>query len=196
MPSTVRLYARIAAIALLATVITQIAYIAISSGGAEPPRNVLWAAETMLFLVIAVAGLALTPVRPLVGAALGVGGLLNLVQSGMGLVMFPALMDTQPEAFQAVFAMAFMLYFAGKVAFGVAALVLGAMSWRPSGGARKWLGGAAALAGLVAIALNLAAMASGMALVFPAGAAGTAAAALLAAVMLVMPALDETAHTP
>lgn len=175
--------AQLAAIALFATVVTQVTYITISNLGLEPNRQVIWSLEVLIFLVIGIAGLALLPARPLVGAAVAVGGILNTIQAGMGLVMFPALADTG-AAFGAVLSMAFLLYFAGKVAFGVAAVAGGLLLWSECDGATRVMGALAVLAGVVAIAVNVAAIALEANLTMIAGAAGTLAALLLAAILV------------
>ena len=184
MTSSANSAARVTALALGATVITQLVYIGVSSAGIEPNRPVIWGLEALLFSAIALGGLVLLPARPIVGAGLALGGVLNVIQVGIGLVMFGPLIEAG-EALtvvtQAVVALAFFLYFTGKFALGVAAISLGVAMWRASSSAAKWLGVAAVLAGLTAFALNGAAMVIGMEpLMFPAGAAGTAAALLLA----------------
>lgn len=182
--------AQVAAIALIATVITQIIYIAISSSGAEPPRDIIWSLETIIFAVISLAGLTLLPVRPAIGAGIAVGGIFNTIQAGMGLVMFPPLMEggeALAPVFTAVLSMAFVLYFAAKIAFGVAAIAAAATLW-PTAGVGKIIGALAGLTGLVAVALNTAAIFPATDLTFPAGAAGTAAAAFLALALFVVKA--------
>lgn len=171
--------ARAAAVALIITVVTQILYMAISSSGGTPDRDLIWTLEVLVFLVIAIAGLGLLPARPLLGAAIAVGGTLNVIQAGMGLVMFAPLMDAG-AAFSAVLAMAFLLYFAGKVAFGIAAMTLAADLWNNASGAAKTVGLLAGVAGLAAIVLNAVAILPSTDLTMPAGAAGTAAALFLA----------------
>lgn len=87
-------------------------------------------------------------------------------------------------AFFAVIGFSFFLYFAAKAALGGAALMLGLELWRGRSGMWRWLGLLAALAGIAASALNLWATAMGMAAVYIAGAAGTAATLLLALCLL------------
>ncbi|KLI62977.1 hypothetical protein [Aurantiacibacter marinus] len=175
--------ARAAAIALIITVATQIIYITLSNTGVTPNRQVIWSTEVLAFLAISVTGLVLLPVRPLIGAGLAVGGVLNVIQAGMGLVMFPPLMeagDALGPVFSAVLAMAFLLFHAGKVAFGVAAMAIARDLWH-TGGVARAIGALAGITGLAAALLN--AIAIAMAdndLMFPAGAAGTAAALFLA----------------
>lgn len=182
--------AQIAAITLIATVVTQMIYIAISRTGAEPPRDIIWSLETIVFVVSAIAGLALCSARPVIGSGIAIGGIFNTIQAGMGLVMFPPLMaggDALSPVFTAVLAMAFVLYFAAKIAIGVAGIAAAVLLW-PTGGAGKIIGTLAGVTGLAAVALNTAAILPATDLTFPAGAAGTAAAALLALALLVMKA--------
>lgn len=182
MPTHFTNTARVAALALIVTVATQIIYITLSNLEITPNRQVIWSTEVLAFLAIAVSGLALLPARPLIGAGLAVGGVLNVIQAGMGLVMFPPLMEAGEAlapVFSAVLTMAFLLFFAAKVSFGVAAIAAARELWS-TGGAAKIIGALAGIAGLVAIALNAAAIAVGSDLTFPAGAAGTATALFLA----------------
>lgn len=188
-----RSIARTAALALLVTVITQAFCIAASSSGATPNREVIWSLEVLAFVALAITGLALVPARPVAGAGIAAGGIFNTVQAGMGLVMFGPLMeagDALSPVLSAVLAMAFLLYFAGKIAFGAAALALALPLWRGSGLA-KALGGLAGLSGLIAVILNLLAIYPGSDLTFPAGGAGTVAAFFLALALLRQP--DQSA---
>ncbi|MBH5321860.1 hypothetical protein [Aurantiacibacter sediminis] len=182
MQSTFTSAARIAAIALLVTVITQITYITISNGGGTPPRDILWGIETITFALTAIAGLALLLARPIIGAGIAVSGIFNTIQAGMGLVMFGPLMEggeALAPVFGAVLSMAFLLYFAAKIALGIAAIGAAGVLW-VSGRFAKAIGALAGLAGLIAVAINAAAIFPATDLTFPAGGAGTAAAALLA----------------
>jgi len=82
-------------------------------------------------------------------------------------------------AFTAVLQMAFLLFYAGKIAIGVGAIAIARELWS-AGGMAKIVGGLSGIAGLVAIALNTGAITLGSHLMFAAGAAGTAAALFLA----------------
>lgn len=176
--------ARITAIALLAIVVTQVLYISLGNFGITPNRQAIWGFETIAFGAIALFGMALLPARPIVGSAIGLGGTLNLAQAGMGLVMFGPLGEAgEPlgAAFQAVLAMAFLLYFAGKAAFAVGGIVLGWSQWQAGAGAAKIVGLLAALTGVAGLITNLVAVVIGMGdITFIAGAAGTAATLFLA----------------
>ena len=191
MDMTANRAAKYSAILLIVTVVTQIIYFAISAGGEEPPRMIIWTAEAVAFLgisVFALVVLARQAGNSAVWAAIAAGGLLNVIQVGMGLAMFGPLKDAgeaMEPAFTAVLGGAFFLYFAGKFAFGFAGVLLGAGLMRGSGAA-KAVGTLAALTGAAALLTNLGAMAKGMDLMFPAGIAGTAATLFLAVAIWMM----------
>lgn len=184
-------YLRAVPILLLLLVVTQILYVVLSSNGFEINRPVIWSTEAVVFLgitVLALVALAQNGRLAPAWAAIVVSGLLNVVQVGMGLAMFGPLSDAgeaMAPAYQATVAGAFFLYFAGKLLFGFAAIIVGAHLLRGRGVARV-IGGLTALSGLAAMAVNLGGMATGMALVFPAGATGTAATFLLAVALAMM----------
>lgn len=174
---------RIAATALIVTVATQIIYIMVSNLGGTPNRPMIWSTEVLALIAIAISGLALVHARPVLGAGIAVGGVLNVIQAGMGLVMFPPLLEAgeaMTPAFSAVLALAFLLFHAGKVAFGVAAIAIARELWSGADGFAKIVGALAGLSGLVALVLNVAAIVPDMDLTYPAGAAGTAATLFLA----------------
>ena len=177
--------------ALLATVATQIFYITIVSGSEnEMLRPLTWFTELFAFLLVTVASLALAAKRPDsagIWAAIGVSGLLNLLQVGMGLSMFRPAMEASeavPQLFAAILAGAFFLYFLAKLVIGLVALALGLGLLRLDTGAAKAGGAVLGLSGLAAIALNLLALVDAKAWTFAAGGAGTAATALVAAALL------------
>ncbi len=177
---------RLVAIALLVCVVTQAMYVGLEASG-TPLAVMLWQTEAVAYLLIGLFGLAIIAARPVLGAGLATGGIVNLIQAGMGLTMFEPLTSAgEPlaPAFAAVLAMAFFLYFAGKAAFGLSAIVLGLVLLRSAPASARVLGGAAALAGLLALAVNLLAMMIGMSLAFAAGATGTVAMAVLALALL------------
>ncbi len=179
---------QIVAAALIVTVVTQLAYLALDASGKSHIAYPIWRTEAVAGLVVAVLGLVYLSRNALIGGCLVAGGIFNLFQTGMGLTMFYQLGyggEGEPDpAFFAVLGFSFFLYFAAKAALGIAALVLGLDLWRGRAGLRRWLGLIAALAGIAALALNLWAMAVGMGAVFFAGAAGTAATLLLALCLL------------
>ena len=177
--------AQIVAGLLIAIVVMQAVYFGFSSVDGEINRAVIWTTEAVAFLGIAVFALVCLVRRAdlqLVWAAITVSGVLNLVQAGMGLAMFAPLReagDAMAPAYQAILAGAFSLYFAGKFLFGTAAIVVGPglLSGSTAG---RIVGISTALAGLAAMAVNLAAMGIGMTMVFAAGATGTVATLALA----------------
>ncbi len=171
------------AAALIATVATQVIYMALGASGQSHIAYPIWRTEAIAALLVAVLGFALLKVDAIVAGCLVVSGILNLMQTAMGLTLFYQLGyggEAPPEpAFFAVLGLSFFLYFAAKVAIGFAASVLGVALWR-STGADKVIGGLAMLTGWAAVGFNVTAMLVGMDMVFRAGAAGTAAAFFLA----------------
>lgn len=192
---------QILVVALIATVVLQIIYM-VSLGGPQPAEpgapttgadviryfdergsevTTVWAIEAVAFLAIAVgAFLALTHgvAHKLALVALGLSGIFNTVQIGIGLAMFePAARvgGDDPALFYTFVSGAFFFYFAAKALIGLAGLSLGASVLRRKGGLAKALGGLAALSGLAAIVANIAGMAVGFPALFAAGAAGTVA---------------------
>jgi len=189
---------RIVPILLISLVVTQIVYVVLSGNGFDINRAVLWSTEAVACLAITVLALAaLAPNTPLAlaWAAIAISGILNIVQLGMGLTMFGPLSEAgevMAPAYKAIVAGAFFLYFAGKLLFGFAAIIVGASMLR-AGGVARVTGALAALAGLSAIVVNLGGMAAGMELAFPAGATGTAATLLLAVALAIkLRGLDDT----
>jgi hypothetical protein len=172
-------------LAMIVLVVTQLSYVVLSNSGFEMHRMVIWTTEAVAFLgitVLALVALAQNSRLAPAWAAIAIGGVLNVVQVGMGLAMFGPLKDAgeaMAPAYEAVVAGAFFLYFTGKWLFGLAAILVGAAMLRGTGLA-KAAGVLAILSGLAAMAVNLLGMATGMAWIFPAGAAGTAATLLLA----------------
>lgn len=190
MTTTFHRAAQVATIALIVTVVTQIIYVTLGNLGIEPNRQVIWSLEVLAFLVVSICGLALLPANPFVGGAVATGGILNTIQAGMGLVMFGPLADAGAvfgPVFGAVLAMAFLLYFAGKLAFGIAAIVAGLGLRRDDSGATRIVGVVTTLAGVLAVVLNAAAIALDADLTQLAGGAGTLATLLLA--LVIMPAV-------
>ena len=183
---------RAVAIALLATVASQIFYITVVSGSEnEMLRPLTWFAELIAFLVLATVSFALGMRRPdhaVLWTLVGISGLLNMLQVAMGLSMFAPAMkvsESLPELFEAVLAGAFFLYFLAKFTLGAAAVMLGLSLFGKGGAVTKAVGATCALSGLAALGLNLVAMASRADWTFLAGGAGTLVAAAFAAALLV-----------
>lgn len=196
MPLTTRPFAQIVAIALLSVVVTQLIYIGLSNAGLDIERPIIWTTEAFAFLAMAVAALVVLARgagHPVTWATIALGGVLNAIQAGMGIAMFPPLQDAGDSlkpAFDAVLAGAFFLYFAGKALFAVAAIDLGLGLLRSAGSAGKSLGSRVVLiltglSGLAALVINVFAMGAGMDMVFVAGAVGTVATAFLALTLIV-----------
>lgn len=189
METTARSAAHYAAFSLAAIVATQVLYMINGSAGWGIDSSVIWTIEAVAFLamsVFAMVALARGASAPIVWAAIALGGIFNVIQAGMGLAMFGPLRDAgeaMGPAMASIAGGAFFFYFAGKFLFGIAGIVLGAALMKGPIAA-KTIGGLAILSGLAAVVLNLGAMAIGMDLVFPAGAAGTAAALFAAVAIL------------
>lgn len=166
-------------------VLTQIVYIAKSALEIEIASTAIWSVETLLFLAIAVLGLVAmlqrTSLAPAM-AGIALGGLVNVLQVGMGLTLFAPLSnagDAMAPVYESVVAMAFFLFFSGKLLFGFAAFVVGTHLSR-HGGPVRFVGLSAIISGIVALLVNTGGIALGMDWLYPAGATGTIATALLA----------------
>jgi hypothetical protein len=188
---------KVIAIALLVTVATQIFYIAVIANAEDGTamRMVVWTMEAFAFSAIGMSALALAGRVSFGAAAFGaiaLGAMANIIQVGMGLAEFgPAQGSADEAVFGTVLAGAFFLYFHGKAMFGLAAILLFLGSMKRLSGPAKIIGGLSALAGLAALILNAVAMAAGMGVenanLYPAGAAGTASAALLGIFLFMLP---------
>lgn len=177
--------ARLIAVALGATVLTQMLYVSLGGGGNSQIAYPIWRIETMSALVVALFAFVIVKHNALVGGCLAVGGIFNVIQTGMGLTMFYQLGyggDTPPNpVFFPVLRMSFFLYFAAKAALGLAAIKLGLELWQNlAAGVWRNVGLLVGLAGLAALLLNAAAMLLGLGVVPFAGAAGVVTAALVA----------------
>lgn len=188
MTFTPRGAAIVVAIALLATVATQLFYIGVVSPTDDALlRKITWVSEMAVYSLLTIAALALIArgTMPLVWSAIALAGMVNILQVGMGMAEFgPAGEATDPKVFASVLGGAFFLYFHGKAMIGMAAIGAGLVAWGRGTAPAKGLGALSIISGAAAAGLNLLGMADGMAWVFPAGAAGTAAAALLGVTML------------
>ena len=176
------------AIAMLAAVATQLFYVGVVSPADDALlRKINWVSEMALYSLIAAGALSLMArgTMPLVWSAIAIAGLVNVVQVGVGLSQFgPAGEASDPKVFESVLGGAFFLYFHGKAMIGMAAIGAGLAAWADGTHLAKAFGAGCILSGLAAAVLNLLGMANGMALVFAAGAAGTAATAFLALTVL------------
>ncbi len=183
-------YLKLVAILLIVTVATQIGYVVLLKdvGIIEgwPLRSTIWAIETLAFSLLAVAALTVLgggERHRFVWAAIAVSGLFNALQAGIGLSMFlpPSQAgDSGKLLFDTVLAGAFLFFFLAKVLIGLASIILGLALFQMRGTGGKIIGVLAMLSGVAAVALNSIALPQGLALVFPAGAAGTVATLALA----------------
>lgn len=186
----------IVALALLATVLTQVLYVTVlgDAGLVEGwgMRSALWTTETIAFALAAVAALVALVSGGMLRttfAGIAVASLFNAIQAGIGLGTFLPLGeagDTQGPVLGAMLGFAFLFYFLAKSILGLAAIAVGRLLLTGSTG-HKVLGGLAILAGLAAFVLNGWATLGGQGMTMPAGAAGTVATALLASALLWLP---------
>ena len=181
--------AQLVAAALIATAITQMVYVMLSGSGKSHVAYPIWRIEALSALVVSLFSFVIAGRNALVGGCLAVGGIFNLIQTGMGLSMFYQLGyggDGPPNpVFFPVLRMSFFLYFAAKAALGVAAIVLGIELWQTvTGGMWRIVGLLTGLAGLGALLLNAAAMMMGLGVVPFAGAVGVVAALLTALALI------------
>lgn len=174
---------------LLSVVVTQIVYIVKASYQLDIPGTAIWSVEAVMFLGVALLGLlAMAQNGPMTlgWAAIAIGGLLNVLQVGIGLAMFGPLADAgeaMAPVYDAVAAGAFFLYFAGKFLFGLSAIVFGLVLVRSAAMAR-FVGALAIVTGAAAMLVNLCGMTVGMSWLYQAGAAGTVATLTLAAALV------------
>lgn len=203
MDLTLKRTAQISGLILLIAAVTQAVYTALYLSEADVPRQLLWGGEGFLFVMLtAFAGSAMaqTDRHHLAWAAITAAAVLNVVQVGVGLTMFgpfsqaSAAVEGLAPAARSVVAFSFMVYNAAKVLLALALIVLG-MARLHAGS--KLLGGASALAGLVAFASNAASMMAGRDVFgdLPlAGGSGVLATVLLALCLLTLPSCDEDEH--
>lgn len=172
MPQTTRNTAALVSIMLLLTVATQLLYTATLSGvgivDGWPLRSTIWTAELLLFTGIAMVslvGLIRSPNMQLGWAALIVAGLINMVQSGIGLSMFLPATNAGEEfapLMGTVLAGSFLFYNLAKAIVGLAALIFGLSLFRNGQSIGRVVGLISAIAGAIAIALNVAAVNLGL----------------------------------
>ena len=185
------------AIALLASVATQVFYVTVVSEAAPDTvlRPATWLTEMAIFSLAAVAALPLAArsACPLAASAIVLASVLNVIQVGIGLSMFGPAQEAGGPVFAAILQGAFFFYFQAKALLGLAAIGVGLAALR-TGGVGKLIGAGAILGGIAAAVANLMGMAQGMEQgSFPAGAAGTFATALLAVALLRAPPEDAAA---
>jgi len=167
MEITLKRSAGIMAVLLILAAVTQAIYTALYIGAPDISRKFLWSIEAVLFTALtAFAGAAMMQAKgyALGWAAIAFAAVLNVVQVGVGLVMFAPFGEVAGEmeafrpAFMSVVAFSFFVYNAAKALLGLAALVFG-MAAMARGA--KALGGLTALIGVIAMAANALSMALG-----------------------------------
>jgi hypothetical protein len=193
--------AQLVAAALVVTAITQMVYVILGGGGKSHVAYPIWRIETLSALVVSLFSFVIVQRNALVGGCLAVSGIFNVIQTGMGLTMFYQLGyggDAPPNpVFFPVLRMSFFLYFAAKVALGVAAIILGMELWQTiAGGMWRIVGVLVGLAGLGALLLNAAAMMMGLGVVPFAGAVGVVAAVLTALALIRVIKLADRGPAP
>lgn len=173
------------AAAMILTVLTQVMYKLMLSGvgivEGWPLRSLIWSSEIILFSTIAAASftaLAITNKLHFAWAFLALGGLFNIIQSGIGLSMFlPA--SEAGENFKPMMAMivagAFLFYYLAKAAIGIAVLLIGLHLFRGYQGSARIVGALGAISGLAALSLNIASLPQKVGSLPLAGGAGTLA---------------------
>ena len=181
--------AQVIAVALVTVVITQMIYVALGGGGQSHIAYPIWRIEALSAMVVSLLSFVIMSRNILVGGCLLVAGIFNVIQTGMGLMMFYQLGYAGEESpnpvFFPVLRMSFYLYYAAKAALGVAAFVLGLALWQVNANGIWWVVGLlSALAGVGAILLNVAAMLLGLGAVPFAGAIGVVAALFTAAALV------------
>lgn len=185
MPQTTRPIATFVSVVLLLTVMSQILYTVTLSGvgiiDGWPLRSTIWTIELLMFAAIAIAslvGLVRSSDMQLGWSALVVAGLINMVQSGIGLSMFlPATKAGEEFAplMGTLLAGSFLFYYLAKAILGLAAVFFGLSLFRNGESIGRIVGLVSLIAGVIAIAMNIAAVRLGLGAVPLAGASGAIA---------------------
>ena len=185
MPQTTRNIAIFVSILLLLTVATQSLYLATLSGvgivDGWPLRSTIWTTEILLFTGITIAslvGLVRSSDMQWGWAALLVSGLINILQSGIGLSMFLPATKAGAEfapLMGTLLAGSFLFYNLAKAILGLVALIFGLSLVRNDKTFGKVVGLVSMLAGVIAIVLNIAAVRLGLGSVPFSGASGSVA---------------------
>ena len=195
MEFSLRRNAKIAAFLLIALVVTQATFTVLFNTSIAWPRPLIWGLEAVLFTILAAfAGAALVQAGKyqLGWSAIAFSAVLNVVQVSIGLKLFKPFggvaqqVETMGPLIGGIIAFSFLIYNAGKILIGLAALVFG-MSKMNAGS--KALGGLTALVGVIAIIANIVLIIFGRDAFLPSpagGATGVAATLLLALCLLSM----------
>ncbi|MDE1467669.1 hypothetical protein [Aurantiacibacter sp. D1-12] len=187
--------AQIIAIALIATVVTQILYVHFEVNGDPAIAYPIWRTEAYAFLAIGLAAFAFVRDMPIVAGGLIIGAVFNVIQTGVGIALFNPVFgggEALAPLGGALVGFAFFLYHAAKVALAASAIAIGMLAWNGASGWPKIAGALAGVTGLIALLSNLAAMTVGRDLAQVAGGSGTAAVFFLAlAIGAVRPVADR-----
>lgn len=185
MPQTTRNIAIFVSIMLLLTVATQSLYLATLSGvgivDGWPLRSTIWTTELLLFTGITIAslvGLTRSSDMQWGWAALLVSGLINILQSGIGLSMFLPAAKAGAEfapLMGTLLAGSFLFYNLAKAVLGLVALIFGLSLFRNDKTIGRVIGLVSMVAGVIAIVLNIAAVRLGLGSVPFSGASGSVA---------------------
>lgn len=188
MPQPTRNIAIFVSIMLLLTVATQSLYMATLSGvgivEGWPLRSTIWTVELLLFTGISIAslvGLIRSSDMQWGWAALLISGLINILQSGIGLSMFLPAAKAGAEFAPltgTLLAGSFLFYNLAKAILGLAALIFGLALFRNRNAIGRAVGVLSMLAGVIAMALNIAAVHLGLGSVPFSGASGSVATLL------------------
>lgn len=198
--------AKLVVFSLIATVVLQLVYMA-SLGGPTPLEEgapltnadviryfdqrgseitAVWSTEAFAFLIIAVGSFFVASrglKNSLAWVALGLAGVFNTMQIGIGLSMFePAARAGGDDSglFFLFVSGAFFFYYVAKVMIGLAGIAVGLQLLKGATTGAKVLGGITVLLGLGAAVTNGAAMALGNPVLLIAGAVGTLATLFVA----------------
>ena len=193
MEITERSAARIAALLLLLTAITQPIYTALFIGAPEMDRRFLWRLEGLLFILLACfggAGLVLAKRHALGYSAIAFAAVFKLLAVGLGLTQFfpfNAAAEVNAdlnEVATSIVAFSFFSYNSANVLLGLAAIVFGLAKWAERGRA---IGAVTTVFGIIALTTNTVVMMFGFQGLLPspvAGASGVAATVLSAVCLL------------
>ena len=169
MDFTVKRSAQIVAFLLVSAAATQSLYTALYVIAPDISRLPIWSAEAVIFVLLAafVAGPMVHSQRLTIGwGAIFAAAVLNVVQVGVGLTMFTPFLDAAGESEPlaplagAIVDYSFFVYNAAKMLLAMAAVIFGLAAMEKAD-AHKWIGGAAALVGSVAVLTNATSMALG-----------------------------------
>ena len=185
MPQTTRNIAIFVSIMLLLTVATQSLYLATLSGvgivEGWPLRSTIWTMELILFTGITIAslvGLVRSAEMQWGWAALLASGLINILQSGIGLSMFLPAAKAGAEfapLMGTLLAGSFLFYNLAKAILGLSALIFGLSLFRSDRTIGRAVGLVSMIVGAVAIVLNIAAVYLGRGAIPFSGASGSVA---------------------